>query len=135
VRALGGVRIITGHTSSGRELGVALEPGSSAWSVLSDSTSKENVVPVDPRTVLRALVDKVPISHWQYEEPPEGAAGEKTENTDKIRGGEGGGRRGIWGRWRRIWRMPSGSASAAIRLRASPCFLSLSFANEKDSLY
>ena len=28
VRALGGVRIITGHTSSGRELGVALEPGS-----------------------------------------------------------------------------------------------------------
>jgi hypothetical protein len=74
VRALGGAKIVTGHTASGRELGVALAPGASGWSVLSDAASKANVSRVDPRAVLRTLVDRVPIATWAYELGGGGAA-------------------------------------------------------------
>lgn len=67
VRATGGVKLVTGHTASGRELGVVLEPGASAWSVLSDRASKHHVEPVDHVAVLRKLVAGVPVSRWQYE--------------------------------------------------------------------
>ena len=67
VRATGGVKFVTGYTPAGRELGVVLNPGSSSWSVLSDRETKEHIVPVDPKSVLKTLVDKVPISTWSYE--------------------------------------------------------------------
>ena len=67
VRATGGVKFVTGYTPAGRELGVVLNPGSSSWSVLSDRETKEQIVPVDPKSVLKTLVDKVPISTWSYE--------------------------------------------------------------------
>ena len=67
VRATGGVKFVTGYTPSGRELGVVLNAGSSAWSVLSDRASKDHVHPVDTRQVLYTLVHKLPISTWSYE--------------------------------------------------------------------
>ena len=60
VRALGGAKIVTGHTASGRELGVALAPGASGWSVLSDAASKANVSRVDPRARSRHARDASP---------------------------------------------------------------------------
>jgi len=67
VRATGGVKFVTGYTPKGKELGVVLNSGSSAWSVLSDRDSKQNIQPVDTRQVLETLVHKVPISTWSYE--------------------------------------------------------------------
>lgn len=67
VRATGGVKFVTGYTPKGRELGVVLSSGSSAWSVLSDRDSKEDIQPVDTKRVLQTLVHNVPISTWSYE--------------------------------------------------------------------
>ena len=67
VRATGGVKFVTGYTPKGRELGVVLSSGSSAWSVLSDRDSKEDIQPVDTKRVLETLVHNVPISTWSYE--------------------------------------------------------------------
>lgn len=67
VRATGGVKFVTGYTPNGRELGVVLSAGSSAWSVLSDRDTKDHIVAVDTQSVLHTLVHKVPISTWSYE--------------------------------------------------------------------
>ena len=67
VRATGGVKFVTGYTPAGRPLGVVLNSGSSAWSVLSDRESKEQVAPVDVRKVLDTLLAQVPISKWSYD--------------------------------------------------------------------
>jgi hypothetical protein len=70
IRASGGVRIFSNAAATA---GAKLDPGSGMWSDLSDRQAKENIVPVDRRKVLQALVS-VPVSTWNY----------KTQN-DKIR--------------------------------------------------
>jgi hypothetical protein len=47
VRATGGVRLVTGVSATGKERGVVLGPGESAWSVLSDRDAKQNIVNID----------------------------------------------------------------------------------------
>ena len=70
VRATGGARLVSGYTSGGKEIGVLLEKGSSAWSVLSDASTKHILAEVDEAEALRtleALSNDVPVSTWTYE--------------------------------------------------------------------
>lgn len=67
VRATGGVRFVTGYTKGGRELGVVLDPGSSAWAVLSDEASKVILAPVDHEHTLHTLATAIPVSAWSYQ--------------------------------------------------------------------
>jgi hypothetical protein len=75
VRATGGVKFITGYTSTSprgtccqsfRELGVVLEAKSSAWSILSDQDRKTKVAPVDDLDTLEKVKDVV-VSTWRYQ--------------------------------------------------------------------
>jgi hypothetical protein len=66
VRANGGVKFITGRSRTGRDLGVMMEAGSSAWSALSDRESKDHIREVDGENVLKRLMG-MPISTWEYE--------------------------------------------------------------------
>jgi hypothetical protein len=66
VRSVGGARVVTAIDGSGNPTaGVKLDPGDTAWEVLSDRDSKENYVLVDPRAVLERL-SGVSISEWNY---------------------------------------------------------------------
>jgi hypothetical protein len=66
VRATGGVKFLTGTSRTGRNLGVVLEAGSSAWSALSDRESKDQIREVDGVKVLKKLIG-MPITTWSYE--------------------------------------------------------------------
>jgi hypothetical protein len=48
-----------------RPAGVRVDPGDTAWEVLSDRSTKENVEAISPQEVLRRL-RSVPISEWSY---------------------------------------------------------------------
>ncbi len=67
VRSTGGARVVTAIDAGtgAPTAGVKLDSGDTAWEVLSDRASKENVVTVAPTAVLAALTD-VPISMWNY---------------------------------------------------------------------
>jgi hypothetical protein len=66
VRSTGGARVVTAIDEFGEPTaGVKLDSGDTAWEVLSDRASKENVAAVSPREVLRRL-EEVPISQWNY---------------------------------------------------------------------
>lgn len=66
VHASGGVKFITGYTSSKREVGVLLDAMSSAWSVLSDEESKVKLSDVYDSHTLEKLCG-IPISTWRYQ--------------------------------------------------------------------
>jgi hypothetical protein len=75
VRATGGVRFITSARTNnlviggGGDNGVAVAPGGTAWTSLSDSNAKTGIRPIDPRAVL-AKVDALPVSEWEYKHDP-----------------------------------------------------------------
>ncbi|MEE9553315.1 MAG: tail fiber domain-containing protein [candidate division Zixibacteria bacterium] len=62
VRAIGGTRI---YSNSSLTAGVRLNAGSSAWSMVSDSTLKRNIHQVDGEEILEKLA-QLPISRWSY---------------------------------------------------------------------
>jgi hypothetical protein len=62
IYASGGTRI---YTNGAATLGATLLPNATAWSVLSDRSSKENIETVDVRAVLDA-VTALPITTWNY---------------------------------------------------------------------
>jgi hypothetical protein len=62
VYASGGARIFSNASATA---GVLLAPGGGSWSSVSDSASKENVVPVYPRDVLERVC-ALPIATWNY---------------------------------------------------------------------
>lgn len=66
VRSVGGVKFVTGIDGTGAETaGLRITGGSSAWSTLSDRSSKENVHAVNPREVLEKLAG-IPIATWNW---------------------------------------------------------------------
>ena len=62
VRASGGVTFFTDTNLSS---GAVLSAGSGSWSTLSDRAAKDDVQPVDGRTVLDKLTS-MPLSTWRY---------------------------------------------------------------------
>lgn len=62
VRASGGVKL---YTNGDHTAGVILNPGSSAWSIVSDRTLKDNIHGVDTKKTLEKL-SQLPISRWNY---------------------------------------------------------------------
>jgi len=62
VRASGGVYL---YTNSGLTTGMYLSGGGAGWNVVSDSTIKDNIRPVDGREILNKL-NSIPISQWNY---------------------------------------------------------------------
>jgi trimeric autotransporter adhesin len=62
VRASGGVRFFS---NAGATAGVSLAPGSGSWTTLSDRNSKENLQPVDTRSVLDKVA-ALPMNTWNY---------------------------------------------------------------------
>ncbi len=69
-RAAGGVRFFSNDSQTA---GVSLEPGATAWSVLSDRASKKNLVVTDGQEVLEKL-STLPLWHWNYRWELDGAA-------------------------------------------------------------
>jgi trimeric autotransporter adhesin len=66
VRSTGGVRFVTGLTPFGvPNAGVKLDPGATAWSILSDRRSKKDIEPANETDVLEAL-SGVPMYRWRY---------------------------------------------------------------------
>ncbi len=63
LRATGGARIVTSRDGAG----VRLEPGSGAWSTLSDVNTKSNFSSIDRRALLEALA-KLPTGTWNYKD-------------------------------------------------------------------
>jgi endosialidase-like protein len=67
VRAIGGVRIVTGIDGSGNPTaGVSLLANDTSWNVISDRNLKKNFRPADGREILDKLA-QVPIQRWNYE--------------------------------------------------------------------
>lgn len=64
-RAIGGFFMLSAGDNEGAYSGAALLPGATAWTVLSDRASKENVTPVDVDAVLRDIV-AMPIATWNW---------------------------------------------------------------------
>jgi Chaperone of endosialidase len=69
-RASGGVIFLTGTQASPSSYasgmaGVALQPGATSWSTISDRNAKKNFKPVDTMAVLDKLA-AVPIEQWNY---------------------------------------------------------------------
>ena len=65
-RATGGVRFVTAIDGGGNPVaGVALGPGDTAWSVLSDASTKENIAAVAGGEILERLTS-IPIESWNY---------------------------------------------------------------------
>src|ERR1035438_1363850 len=62
VRAAGGYVF---YTNSGMNLGATLGAGQSAWSVISDSTKKENFLPVTGESVLKKI-SNFNLRSWNY---------------------------------------------------------------------
>jgi hypothetical protein len=67
VRATGGVRFISELDSNGNpQAGVILQPGSGAWSMLSDRSKKTDITPVKPDEILNKL-SQLEITSWRYQ--------------------------------------------------------------------
>jgi hypothetical protein len=64
VRAPGGARFLT-TTATNAFVGVVLTNGATSWASLSDSNSKTDFAPIDPRQVLQTLAS-LPVSSWHY---------------------------------------------------------------------
>ena len=62
VRAAGGYVL---YTNSATTIGAELNPNQSAWSVISDSTKKENFIPVNGEDVLNKI-SKFNLRSWNY---------------------------------------------------------------------
>jgi hypothetical protein len=62
IRASGGVRI---YTNTGLTSGVTLTAGGSSWNVVSDSTLKRNIRPVNEKDILEKL-SHLSIKQWSY---------------------------------------------------------------------
>ena len=62
-RCQGGVRFTSGSTNANQM--VAWTPGSSSWSFTSDRNTKENVVPVDARSIADKIA-ALPMTEWNY---------------------------------------------------------------------
>ncbi|MGV6860140.1 MAG: tail fiber domain-containing protein [Putridiphycobacter sp.] len=62
VRAAGGTIFFT---SSDLTTGVVLAPGAGSWSILSDSTKKENITPINYNDYLSQL-DSIDVYRWNY---------------------------------------------------------------------
>jgi hypothetical protein len=69
LRAVGGVRFVTGLNGSVPSAGVEVPPGSGSWSSLSDRAAKTNLQPVDTHAVLERLA-AVPLQTWNYKAEP-----------------------------------------------------------------
>jgi hypothetical protein len=67
-RATGGVYLISQMVP---QTGVRLLPGATSWSMLSDRSLKENIVPVDPEAML-ARLEAMPIASWNLVTQPAG---------------------------------------------------------------
>jgi flagellin-like hook-associated protein FlgL len=69
VLATGGVRIVTGATSTAGEAtpsaGVTIGAGGGSWTTLSDRNAKDGLTAIDPRNVL-AKVGAMPVYTWRY---------------------------------------------------------------------
>jgi hypothetical protein len=65
--APGGVRFIT--STAGFITGAFLAPNATAWSVLSDSNTKENFQPIDEKDILQKL-EQMPVTTWNYKHDP-----------------------------------------------------------------
>jgi hypothetical protein len=66
VRAVGGVRIVTGIDGSGApNAGVSLNASATSWNVISDRAAKKNFRSADGREILERLA-QLPIQHWNY---------------------------------------------------------------------
>jgi hypothetical protein len=63
VQAGGGATI---YSSSDGSTGAELPPGGGSWSSLSASSSKTNIQPVDPSSVLDRVAD-LDVSRWEYD--------------------------------------------------------------------
>jgi hypothetical protein len=62
VRASGGTFFFSSANSS---TGVILSPGSGGWGSLSDRNAKENIEPIDKRSILNKVV-ALPVAEWNY---------------------------------------------------------------------
>lgn len=62
IRASGGFIF---YTSTDLSTGVTLAPGAGAWSILSDSTKKENIKNISPSNYIKAL-DSIEVYSWNY---------------------------------------------------------------------
>lgn len=67
VRAAGGVRL---YTNAAATMGVRLFPNTTAWSIMSDSTKKTDIRPVDTKSVLEKIA-VLPLAEWRYKEQPD----------------------------------------------------------------
>jgi hypothetical protein len=65
MRAMGGFYFVTGGTRAGGYTGAQLPHGAGAWTTLSDRNSKEHILPVDAREVLRKVA-VLPIATWNW---------------------------------------------------------------------
>ncbi len=63
IRSTGGMFV---YSDSNATTGAMLAPGSGSWASISDSTLKENIVPVDGDRILE-LLGELEISEWNYE--------------------------------------------------------------------
>jgi hypothetical protein len=67
VRSTGGVRFVSEIDSDGNPIaGVVLQPGSGAWSMLSDQSKKADLNLIDSVDLLNRL-SQIPITSWRYQ--------------------------------------------------------------------
>lgn len=66
VRALGGVRFITGPGDGGEGTGVKLEPGGAGWMVLSDRSMKVHVKAIADADALKVVTSLPSLYTWAY---------------------------------------------------------------------
>jgi len=69
-RCQGGVRFTSGVGGGVPNQTIAWAPGSAGWLITSDRDTKENMTPVDPRSVLDKL-SQLPLSEWNYKGYPQ----------------------------------------------------------------
>jgi len=69
VHAPGGSFFISGTNGAGEPVGAILAAGTTAWGVLSDSNSKTDFAPIEPREIL-SKVAALPVTAWHYKHDP-----------------------------------------------------------------
>ncbi len=62
MRFAGGYKL---YSNSSATVGVALDPSSNSWSVISDKRKKENFLPIDGNGILKKI-GAMPLSSWNY---------------------------------------------------------------------
>jgi hypothetical protein len=71
VRAVGGVRLVTGIDGTGQPAaGVAVAAGGGSWSNLSDRAAKHGFQDVDPVAILEGVL-RLPVQTWSYRTQPD----------------------------------------------------------------